>query len=270
MFDLENTFFGGQNEIAKLNLYTRYLFGEVYMRSGSVLAAKPCLSENTVPQVDYKFTLAFNDAEWNLGSGDYLITTNTVKNAECFYPDRHLVEMRGVGVIFKPALNKTITVDMPFIGEGGLVSAGEGTVKLVRGAYSFKGLLDVRSGTVDLRESAPVAKASLRGPGRVLGGDFGVLTLRLGGGESFESKAPVLDGVKAGRVTVDLGVQKPGAFDIEALSNVTVATYLNTPPDVGHWRVVGTGLKRVRGEFTVADGKVMMRVVPTGMAVIVR
>jgi hypothetical protein len=100
-----------------------------------------------------------------------------------------------------------------------------------------------------------------------MGGKFGTLKICL---DTLEGKAPSFDGLKANRVTVDLGAQASNAFDIEDLSNVTVATYLNAPPDVGHWRVVGTGLKRVRGEFTVADGKVMMRVVPTGMAVIVR
>ena len=210
MFDLENTFFGGQNEIAKLNLYTKYLFGEVYLHGGSVLAARPYLSDVAVPSGTgemYKFTLAFNDAEWRLGDGDFTITTNIVKNSYAFYTGLHNVEMRGVGVVLKPALGQTIAVDMPFIGEGGLVSAGEGTVKLVRGAYSFKGLLDVRSGTVDLRESDLVNSASLCGPGRVMGGKFGTLKICLGGGDTLEGKAPSFDGLKANRVTVDLGAQ---------------------------------------------------------------
>ena len=265
--DVDNSFFGGLNEPVKLNLYSKYVQGELFLHNGSVFAVRNgYVSEKTLGP---EFTLAFDDAEWRWGGDDMTITTNAAVGWG-FYPGKHHVEMRGTGVIFKPDEGNTLTIAMPFEGTGGLVNAGAGTVKFVGDAWTFGGLLDIRSGTVDATEADAKAAATVRGPGTLKGGQFGTLTLLAAGPSGETSYAPVLDGVAASTVKVDFGADESAPLDMDDLVNVTVATYTGDAPSVGRWRVVGTGHRNVRGEFTVADGTVKMTVVDTGSVIIVR
>ena len=268
--DIDNSFFGGLNDPVKLQLYGKYLTGELYVHNGSVFAVRNGniseKSTNALPD----FTLAFNDAEWRWGGDDMTITTNNVVGWG-FLMDKSHIEMRGTGVIFKPDSGNTLTIAMPFEGAGGLVCDGAGTVKFVRDAWSFSGLLDIRSGTVDLTEADAKPTAAVRGPGTLKGGSFGTLTLKESFANGAASGVPVLDGVTAANVIVDFGADESNPLLLDDLADVTIATYpIGNEPTVGSWRVRGTGLTGIGTTIVVSGGAVRATVAPSGCVMIIK
>ena len=266
--DFDNCLVGGTSQISKLN-YGGDSAGTMRFCNGSVLSAFPT---NTEGKADYAVTLVFDDAEWNWGGGDK--TLRYVSSlGEGFFKssssNRRFVTMEGTGVILKPNANCTFTTEVPFKGTGGLVSAGEGTVKFTGGAMQFTGLLDIRSGTVDLTAANARESLTVRGPGTLKGGEITTLTIS----ETFEggvlSGAPVLDGVAAGRVVIDFGRDESSPMD--ECENVLVATYpVENPPTIGRWTVSGTGITNVKGLFTVSGGEVRASVKQFGFMMIIR
>ena len=71
-----------------------------------------------------------------------------------------------------------------------------------------------------------------------------------------------------GGVKVDLGRTAETALARPFPQNVLVARYTGAAPDVAGWRLVGTGVKGVRGKFTAANGEVRMDVEPAGVMLI--
>ena len=267
--DFDNCLVGGTSRIGKIN-YGGDSAGTMRFRDGSVLSAFPT---NTEGKADYAVTLVFDDAEWNWGGGDKTLRY-VASLGEGFFKsatsNRRFVRMEGTGALLKPAAGRTYTVEVTFSGTGGLVSAGEGTVKFTGGAMQFTGLLDIRSGTVDLTTANARDTLTVRGPGTLKGGNVSTLVLKATDLTGGAASAPVLDGVTAANVYVDLGGDASSPVDIDSLPELVVATYAGSASSTGRWRVTGTGVPHVRGVFAVADGQVTMRVVRAGAILILR
>lgn len=265
--DIDHSFWGGRNEPALFNI-ARNAGGEAFFHDGSVFSC--CGFKLSTAGGTYPLTFAFDNAEWQWGGDDFTVTTGEVQNAIALYKKNRTIEMRGTGLVLKPLAGKTFTVAMPFKGEGGLVSAGEGAVAFRNDALQFTGLLDIRSGTVDLTASDDLASLTAKGPGTLKGGTITRLTLK----ETLEGGAlsgtPVLDGVTAGSVVVDLGHDETDPLDPAALENLTVAT-VAPGMSVGRWKLVGTGVPKLKGTFAVEGNKVVLKstLIP-GMLLIVR
>ena len=273
--DFDNCVFGGTAQTGKLR-YQGVSAGTMRFRNGSVFAAYPI---NDVARADSAMTLVFDDAEWRWGGGDVTLSySNSAGEWALYKPsslsttDKRDIRMEGVGVILKPNAGCTFTTQVPFKGTGGLVAAGEGSVKFTGSTLAFTGLVDIRSGTVDLTEANARESLTVRGPGTLKGGNITSLTISetLEGGTVVG--APVLDGVTASTVTVDLGADAGAPIDYEDMKNMVVASYPSgTAPSVGLWKVSGTGQQKTKSAFVVANGEVRLTVYPTpGFRVIFR
>ena len=258
--DFDNCFFGGSAQTGKLR-YQGASAGTMRFRNGSIFAAYPV---NDVARSDNAMTLVFDDAEWRWGGGDVTLSySNTsgdwvlYKAASSTTTSRRDIKMEGVGVILKPNAGCTFTTEVPFKGTGGLVSAGDGTVKFVGDTVKFSGLLDIRSGTVDLTAANARDALSVRGPGTLKGGTITALTISESLDDGTLVGAPVIDGVTAEYVVVDFGRDETSPIAESEAENLLVATYsTENPPTVGRWRVAGTGLAHPRAKFSVSGGEV--------------
>ena len=273
--DFDNCFFGGTAQTGILR-YQGVSAGTMRFRNGSVFAAYPY---NDVARSDYAMTLVFDNAEWRWGGGDVTLSYTDTAAGWCLYKpssssttSKRDIKMEGVGVIMKPNANCTFTTQVPFKGTGGIVAAGEGSVKFTGNTLAFTGLVDIRSGTVDLTEANARESLTVRGPGTLKGGNITSLTISetLEGGTAVG--APVLDGVTASSVTVDLGADAGAPIDYADMKNMTVATYpAGAAPSVGHWKVSGTGQQKAKSVFVVENGEVRLTVYPSpGFRVIFR
>ena len=156
-------------------------------------------------------------------------------------------------------------------GDGGIVHTGAGTLVLGADAGRYTGVTKaVEGATVDLGGNAhPLV---IGGKGTFTHG-----TIAAGGGialavnDAYETEdAPALDGVTfAGRVKVDLGrtAENPLA---EPFGTFTVCTYAGAAPDVSGWKLKGTGLKNMGGEFVAKDGVVTCTPTHVGLLLLVR
>jgi hypothetical protein len=257
--DFDNCFVGGSKQISKLKTDENSA-GTMRLRNGSVLAAFPYVDQ---AKANYDFTLAFDDSEWDWGGGDKTLTTPNGVGDGFFNNKRH-IRMDGVGAILKPNAQCTFTTKIPFEGTGGCVVAGEGTVKFTGSTLKFTGLLDIRSGAVDLSEASALAELQIRGPGKLVGGNIAKLAIR---GDASGNSAPVLSGVTADRVVVDFGAEADSPVNGE---NILVAVYPEeNPPEIGRWKVAGTGLRLAHAQFSVKGGEVRATVTES-LSIVVR
>ena len=257
--DFDNCFVGGSKQISKLKT-DEYSAGTMRLRNGSVLAAFPYVDQ---AKANYDFTLAFDNAEWDWG-GENKTLTSLAGAGDGFYKSKRHIKMEGVGVILKPKAQCTFTTKLPFSGTGGCVVAGEGTVKFTGNTLKFTGLLDIRSGAVDLSESSEIAELTVRGPGKLEGGNIAKLTIRA---DTTGTRSPILSGVSAERAIVDFGADAASPVKGE---NILVAVYPEeNPPIIGRWKVIGTGLKFAHAHLSVKDGEVRATVTES-LSIIVR
>lgn len=270
--DFDNCFFGGTAETGKLR-YQGVSAGTMRFRNGSVFAACPV---NDVARSDYAMTLVFDNAEWRWDGGDATLSYSNSSGSWVLYKPASSgstnlrdIRMEGTGVIMKPDAGCTFTTEVPFKGTGGFVAAGDGTVKFTGGTLQFTGLLDIRSGAVDLTETDARESLTVRGPGTLKGGEIATLTISETFDDGTVAGAPVLDGVTAGKVVVDFGRDESSPMD--TCDNLLVATYpAGDPPVVGKWSVSGTGIPKSKGSFTVANGEVRATVFSAGFLMIVK
>ena len=245
--------------------------GQIVFRNGSRLWCSG-FGQRGANQ-NLKFSLVFDDAEWIWWDGDtstdYVFDTIQLVKDDSYLNRRPFV-MRGKGLVLAPPAGVTFTDNYPFSGDGGFVKKGAGTVAFGAGAYAFTGLLDVQEGVVDLTNAGELAAVTAKGPGTIKGGTITRLTLK----ETLEGGAlsgrPILNGVTADSVVVDLGRDETDPLDPEALENLTVAT-VASGTSVGRWKLAGTGVPHLKGTFAVEGDKVVLKstLIP-GMLLLVR
>ena len=252
--DFDNTLVGGTAQIGKLVL-DKESAGTLRFRNGSVFAAFPY---NNQASASHSLTLVFDNAEWRWGGGDKTFSYVSNGLGDGVYESNRYIKTEGTGMILKPDAGCTFRTEVPFSGAGGLVAAGEGTVAFAGNTLRFTGLLDIRSGTVDLSGASPLDALRVRGPGTLKGGTVGILTIdgTVPGGDS--SDAPVLSGVSADTVVVDFGAD---GSDPVCVENLLVATWpAENPPSVRRWKATGTGHERAHVRFACSGGEVRVTV----------
>lgn len=268
--DADNgSYFGGCDGsplLLKWN-YAQRIYGEMLFRNGSTLALREITE---VKGQTRPLTFAFDDAEWRYDAegGD------KTWPAPAYGFIRY--EMRGRGVVLRPAAGKTFRTDAPFTGTGGVVNAGKGTVAFGPGACAFSGVLEVADadGAVDLSAAGSVTNLSLAGPGAVVGGTLaGVRFARTFADDWTTADAvPVLrDCAVSGAVAVDAGRTAEDPLPVPRAAGVfAVARLDRTAVDLTRWRLTGTGDRMIGGAFSLVDGVVYVKPCLRGFSVIIR
>lgn len=213
---------------------------------------------NNVPN---PFRLVWDDAEWNYGNtADYEYSYLTTG-------EKFRFELRGKGLILRPAEGTTFTTRVPFVGEGGLQNLGAGTVKFADGTYGFSGVCRTAAGAVtDLSEAGALANASFCGGGTVSNATLSRVRVVLDADDDWSiSEVPTFDGCGfAGRIDIDLGrtEENPMLISADALPTGILVARLTNASSTPRFRLVNTGLSRYSGTFTVTgSGEVRMDVV---------
>lgn len=263
--DADNGSYFGKNDGTPATLVwsnPERIYGEMFFRNGSTFAVGDITE---VAGQNRDLTIAFDDAEWlyDAEHGDKTWPTSTTGHI--------LYEMRGKGVILKPSAGRTFTTLAPFGGVGGLVVDGEGTVAFGANTANFSGTLDVRQGTADFSANgANAALTAVKGAGTVSGATFGsvALPITLLPAGSASNVVTFAGCTFAGTVRVDLGRTAENPLAKPYPQGVVVARYTGAAPDVSGWRLVGTGVKGLRGKFTAANGEVRMGVESSGVMLI--
>ena len=178
--------------------------------------------------------------------------------------------MQGRGIILKPDAGAVFTVEFPFTGEGGVVNAGEGTLKFASGAYRIGGVCEVAAGTVDFSDAGRLDEVKLSGAGVVKGLNAARARISVAVGENWSVEAvPEFEGKVPDRVTVDFG--RSGSSLSNELPKGIVLGKVPAGTDVSRWRIANTGFAKVSGRFSVSDdGTVSVDIERVGLAVIVR
>jgi hypothetical protein len=258
--DLDNTFFGGLNQAGKISLQNAS-YGEVRFRNGSVFSVGTF--EQSTTSADNTFNFVFDDAEWRWGGGDYKFIRLASGEHGTFTglrSTRHII-LRGRGLVLKPNDGATFETEVKFEGDGGLVCDGPGTVSFLGGSLKFTGLVDIRSGTVDLTRCDELAQLTVKGPGTLKGGNVGALTIKLPYTDGDFADAPVLDGTVARQVVVDFGTDSASALPLDDCGDILVARLSGASlPDVGTWKVAGTGHGHLIKTFSVSAGEVRLSI----------
>ena len=174
----------------------------------------------------------------------------------------------GRGLVLAPPSGATWTMAQTVSGDGGVTKEGPGTLAFTA-VPAFTGVLDVSEGIVSF-DGLSVAGMRLKGSGTVSGGTLASCTYKVAmedGGNVPE--ALDFSGVAfAGRTKVDLGRAEETALSKPYASDVLVATYSGSAPDVSGWRVVNTGVPGLVGSFTAANGEIRMDLTETTSTVI--
>lgn len=235
----------------------QYRKGRVLFDGGTVLKIKTLALTGYHATYTKMMTWAFDDATWDFGNDDFAISSEN-----CYLPLNRF-EMVGTGLRLAPAAGKTFRTDAVFMGEGGLVKSGEGTLAFSEGTYRFTGPLCALAGTVDLSAAGPITNACFgAGDGVISGATLVNPVFRLDAG------APTLANcTMSGRVRLDVGDEplvKPYPTDL------TVMRFTGTAPNVSNWRLSGAGKKGLGGTFTVQGNEVKVTIDERGMVLIVR
>lgn len=240
------------------------VYGEICVRNGSTLAVS---AFNDVAGQTRDLTVAFDDGEWKWANdyGDYTIR---VPNA-----DRLKYEVRGRGLVLKPAAGKTVTVEATLAGAGGVVNAGKGTVRFAQGACAFSGVCEAADpdAVIDLTDAGALPAVGAAGAGTIVGMNASRITVRCPADDDWTVRAlPTLDGCSAGTVVIDMGRTAENPMSDEFPTNLAVARWTGTGT-VPNFKLAHTGLRNVGGTFRVdADGTVRMDVSNVGILLIVR
>ena len=236
--------------------------GTLVFRNGSIFAYGGFTETDSM---NNDLVFAFDDAELVLHADRASATLAATTYGHVRY------EMRGAGAVLKPASGATYTINAKLEGAGGLVVDGAGNVALGANSAQFTGTLDVRQGTADFSANgANAALTAVKGAGTVSGATFGsvVLPITLLPDGSASNVVTFAGCTFAGTVRVDLGRTAENPLAKPYPQGVVVARYTGAAPDVSGWRLVGTGVKGLRGKFTAANGEVRMGVESSGVMLI--
>ena len=184
-------------------------------------------------------TLRFDGGRWMPGSGSVRVTNDWIS-----------VVSTGDGLVLAPDDGDTwnFELGMEIDCQAPVVVTGEGTVSF--GSGCAEGLVLCGSGTVansTLTNTTIIASAAVQ-------------------------SGPVLNFANvsfAKRTVVDLGRTEEDPLP-QPFSAIRVANFTGTPPDVGGWRLAGTGNQEVRGDFSVHDGGVWVMPRIPGMLILVK
>ena len=246
-------------------------YGKMLFRGGSVfrVGTLDFSSEFKDASPTRVFTLAFDDAEWQYGDGDYTLGSSVVDEN---HATNFVIRMEGKGVVLKPASGTTFTTELPFQGEGGMVVDGPGTVAFAADTVKFSGVAEVKQGTLDLSAAGTVSGIGVKGPGTVRGATLVNPTISLEVDDEWGvAGVPVFDGCAiSGRVRVDCGRTEENPLAMPGDTPVVVARFSGSAPDVSGWRLLGSGVPGVHGVFSVQSDTVVMTVSKPGFTLIVR
>jgi hypothetical protein len=271
--DLDNTYVG-KNATTPGNFWVQTwsvanMTGSIALRNKSIFNINAWKNINLLAK---QFTVSFDDSYYRWGGGDFTLQMESHGDSRVPDPELFKLEMRGRGMIVAPAAGETLTVAWPLTGEGGFVNEGKGTVRFASGTYSFGGVCEVASGTVDLSDAGDIAEAKFKGMGTVSGLKAGKTRIIAEADENWNvAGVPRFDGCSLGRVVVDFA-KSGDSLSNELPKGIRLGKIFGgTPGDVSRWRVANTGYARVRGRFSVdADGEVSVDLERVGLAVIVR
>ena len=243
------------------------VYGEIFTRNGSCLALS-AISEQAGQTRD--LTLAFDGGEWQWSDdlGDRTLSASAVGHIRW--------EMRGKGVVLKPVAGKTLTVNAPFDGQGGIVVDGAGTVAFGAEAYVFRGTADVRQGTLDLSSAGELVGASFSGDGVVKGGVLKEPSICVALSDAWENTNGVplfSDCAFSGKVTVKPGRDEDNLLALPAKLNPTPVAKIagTTNLDLSLWRIERASVQDARGVFTLVGDTVYLTPASVpGLMVVVR
>ena len=245
-------------------------YGKMLLHGESVLRGTIAFSSKYKDSnSSYVFTLAFDDAEWQYGAGDYDLEYTAAAGER---RDNFVIWMEGKGVVLKPASGTTFTTAIPFQGEGGMVVDGPGTVAFAADTVKFSGVAEVKQGTLDLSAAGTVSGIGVKGPGTVRGATLVNPTISLEVDDEWGvAGVPVFDGCAiSGRVRVDCGRTEENPLAVPCGTPVVVARFSGSAPDVSGWRLLGSGVPGAHGVFSVQGDTVVMTVSKPGFTLIVR
>ena len=199
----------------------------------------------------------FDDSEW-------VPPEDTSLFSEKFAPESLETTVTGRGLVLSPAADKTWVFDIDLSGEGGFVKRGEGKVIFEGSFAGHRGRNVVEEGVLDLNKSTWVNKSFGGGDGVISNGRIESPKISLDvvdDGESWTAAStPYFSGCTfEGTVKVDLGRTAENPLKLPYRSLV-VARYTGNAPNVGAWRLRGTGIRRTGGVFTASDGVVSVEV----------
>ena len=246
----------------------RNVAGEVLFDGGTTLRCNAFAMTDYDSRYGSDLTLAFDGATWDVGPDDL-----TINDSNMLQTRPKTFDVRAGGLTLVVASGRTLRTSVPFAGIGTLSLTGGGTLAFETGAFAITGGVHAASGTVvDFSSVGSVSNFTASGSGTFSGATFSRgLTIAPEIGDGWTVGAtPLFDGCSfAGRVVVDCG-HSTGTPLPTCQTPVVVARYTGPAPDVSSWRVSGTGMPRVGGSFTAADGQISMTVASKGLAIIYR
>lgn len=223
--------------------------GGVTFRNGAQFHCEK-LKATAALEGDARFTLAFDDATWDLAGADITHRTNRNSTAKFERGGSFRVEARAGGLRLDCGLDgngnaTTLAWHQPVEGEGGIVKTGAGRLAVKRAAdlagemadartlrnagrnVALEGVMEIEAGAADGAWIAPAEGAVVElgdgehagmrvsGPGVFAGGTLKNATIEMAAGEGGEfPAAPGLRGVEiAGVMQVDLGCGSGEPFD---------------------------------------------------------
>ena len=264
--DLDNgSYFGCANgwPLVFKSLDPTRIYGEILTRNGSTLAMSSY--EESASQ-NNRLTFAFDDGEWVWSkTGATATWPASVKGFTVF-------EMRGRGVILKPAAGATFTTRTSFTGAGGVVVDGPGTVAFgAAGTYAFSGVCDVKQGTADLTDAGTIAVATFAGTGTVKGAKVTRAKVASALDDDWTTdELPVFSDCTFGTLVIDAGRTAENPLPADFPQNVAVAKWTGAGA-LPTFKLRNTGLRNVGADFTVdLDGTVRMTPHEVGVILIVR
>ena len=264
--DLDNgSYFGCANgwPLVFKSLDPTRIYGEILTRNGSTLAMS---SYAESASQNNRLTFAFDDGEWVWSkTGATATWPASVKGFTVF-------EMRGRGVILKPAAGATFTTLAPFTGAGGVVVDGPGTVAFgAEGTYAFSGVCDVQEGTADLTDAGTIAAATFAGTGTVKGAKVTRAKVAAALKDDWTTDGlPVFSDCSIGTLVIDAGRTAENPLPADFPQNVAVAKWTGAGA-LPRFRLSNTGIRNVGADFTVdPDGTVRMTPHEVGVILIVR
>lgn len=245
--------------------------GTLRLRNGSVfrVGTFDLVTSFAIALPKRLLTLAFDNAEWQYGAGDYTFSTSFIDSAHL---TNFVIRMEGRGVVLKPAAETTFTTEFPFQGEGGIVVDGPGTVAFLANTAKFTGTAEVKSGTLDLSAEGTLTGFAVKGPGTIYGATFVSPRIVLDVDDEWGcDSAPTFDGCTiSGRVTVDCGRDGGTPLPLPAPAPIVVARFAGAVPDVSGWKLKGVGGRGAVGQFAVVGDTVVMSASSAGAILIVR